>query len=381
MGTRKPKSDAIDVDSEEPVYQQLARILRQQILSGQLPPGTKLPERWIVEKYQVTRTTAHSTLYLLVAQGLVQRLPRKGAVVAGVKAGEPPFSTIPTILVKEGGFLKEPELPNHWYDRIYAGIQAMARDMGYDLRKDIVPDPVRVPLSSYVPPQPSEAGGVIVYGIHSEQYIGMFRSERVPLVAVDYWTQDLVTDCVTVDVEAEANQVVDLLVQRGHSSLGFVGLGRLAWNGPFHEYDPDIHRMLDDLRRATQRRRVEFRDEWVLLVPSPRQLDEALRGYFSTQPRPTTVLCFDMNVTAGVLKTLADLSLRCPEDISIINRGSEEVAGRPMTSIVGNPEKMGRIAVKLLAERMHGLRDYPVKLVLPSRLVLGSTTGPAPQGG
>ena len=220
---------------------------------------------------------------------------------------------------------------------------------------------------------------MIVYGIYSEQYIGMFRSENVPLVAVDYWTQDPVTDCVTVDVESEACQIVDLLMQQGHTSLGFVGLGRLAWDNRFYEYDPDIHRMLDSLHRTTRRRGLVFRDEWVLLVPNPRQLDEALRGYFSTQPRPTAVLCFDMNVTPAVLQTLADLSLRCPEDISIINRGSEQAAGRPMTSMVADPQEMGRIAVKLLAERMHGVRNYPVKLALPSRLVVGGSTGPAPR--
>ena len=32
-----------------------------------------------------------------------------------------------------------------------------------------------------------------------------------------------------------------------------------------------------------------------------------------------------------------------------------------MTSLVSDPDEMGRIAVKLLAERMHGVRDYPVK--------------------
>jgi DNA-binding LacI/PurR family transcriptional regulator/DNA-binding transcriptional regulator YhcF (GntR family) len=386
MAKNPKNSDPVRIDpqSAEPVYQQLARLLRQEILLGRLAAGSKLSERWIAQEYDVTRTTVRSTLHVLTAQGLIRRAPRKGTVVADVKAGEPRFSTMPVILAREGRYHWMPGEPprDNWFVRIYSGIQSMAQDMGYDLRKEVLGNPSRVPLDKYVPPRPSEVGGVVLYGTYDEQYIEMFRSEHVPLVTVDYWTHDLTTDCVTVDVEDEAYAIVDFLTERGHTSLGFMAMGRRIPYGTVlaHEYDPDIQRMLASLRQAVQRRRMEFRNEWVLLVPSSAySLEQAATGYLSMQPRPTAILTFSPDCGAAILATASRIGLKCPEDFSLITRGAETISDQTPTRIVSDPALMGRMAVKLLSERMHGLRTQPVKLALPPRLVVGTTTGPAPR--
>jgi DNA-binding LacI/PurR family transcriptional regulator len=268
---------------------------------------------------------------------------------------------------------------DQWYNRIYAGVQAMAREMGYKLEREVLPNPVRMPLDRYDPPAPSRVGGVILYGTYDEQYMDMFRSEGVPLVVVDYWARDLVTDCVVVDVEAEAYALVEDLAGKGHTSLGFVAVGRMAPRPEAHEYDPDVMRMLDSLRKAAQRERIEIRDEWVLLVPTREHLGHVVRGYLGTEPRPTSLLCFQPAATAAILEVMANLSLRCPEDISLVTRGGSQVGGTDVTSLVSDPEMMGRLAVKILSERMLGLRSRPVRLALVSQIVRGETTGPAPR--
>lgn len=379
MDAGTPATDAIDFGADEPVYQQLARILRRQILSAQLPAGARLPERTLARRYEVTRTTVRSTLALLGRQGLIRRAPRRGMVVADVDGGRH-FSTMPSILVREG--LLEPSgiaNSSDWYNRIYKGIQAMAHEMGYELRRETVADPIRVPLREYVAPPPAQTGGVILYGTYDEQYMGMFRSEGVPLVVVDYWTHDVTTDCVAVDVEAEAFTLADYLARNGHTSLGFIATGRMSQLREFHEYDPDIQRMLDSLRLAARRRRIELRDEWVLLVPTLGHLRHAVKGYLTTQPRPTALLCFEAGAAEAVLQAGKELDLRCPDAFSLVTRGIAAIGGRQVTSFINSPEMMGRMAVRLLSERMQGLRSQAAKLVLSSQLVLGRTAGEARQ--
>jgi DNA-binding GntR family transcriptional regulator len=59
----------------------LARALRNRILSGEIAPGTRLPELELVHSYGVARPTVREALQLLVHQGLLQRRPNHTASV------------------------------------------------------------------------------------------------------------------------------------------------------------------------------------------------------------------------------------------------------------------------------------------------------------
>ena len=57
------------------------RRLRDEILSGSLPPGTRLIEEQICQRFSISRAPLRESLRLLVQQGLVEHLPRRGARV------------------------------------------------------------------------------------------------------------------------------------------------------------------------------------------------------------------------------------------------------------------------------------------------------------
>ena len=67
----------------EPMYRQIARDLRQQIESGALPPGEKLPtEQQLSEKYQASRNTIRDAIKWLTSRALVETRPGQGTFVA-----------------------------------------------------------------------------------------------------------------------------------------------------------------------------------------------------------------------------------------------------------------------------------------------------------
>ncbi|MGQ9586057.1 MAG: MocR-like pyridoxine biosynthesis transcription factor PdxR [Anaerolineae bacterium] len=84
----------INRQSEVPAYMQLRNHLREQILRGDLSPGTRLPpEREMARRLGVSRTTIVSAYDELVAEGLVEAHVGRGTVVlapapAGVAAAE-----------------------------------------------------------------------------------------------------------------------------------------------------------------------------------------------------------------------------------------------------------------------------------------------------
>lgn len=380
MDTNAPLPEKIDSQSAEPSYQQLAKLLAQQIVRRDLEPGARLPqERDLAGQHQVSRFTVRNALDVLESQGLIQRVRGKGTFVTTAQADGRWFSTASTILLVQIGPKYMPNVgAEGYYGHIHAGVRQMARTLGLGLKVESIAGYVKVPLASYKPPRPSEVGGVILCGTFDDQYIRMFQSEGVPAVVVDYYTHDLNTDCVAIDMEAEAYVAVDHLLERGHTSLGFVAAGRMESGTDLREFDPDVWRLLDNLRRVAQRRRLAMRDEWVVLAASSRQLAPSVRELLSLRSRPTAVFCFDNGPAAACLQMISEGLARCPEDISLISRACEFDADPQVTSFISDPELMGRMAVKLLMERMSGQRQRAAKLAVAGRFARGTTTGPAP---
>lgn len=71
-----------------PVREQILDQLRGAILERRFPPGTRLNERQIVRDTGVSRTTIREALRELAAEGLVETVPNRGAVVAEISRDE-----------------------------------------------------------------------------------------------------------------------------------------------------------------------------------------------------------------------------------------------------------------------------------------------------
>ncbi|WP_026582079.1 GntR family transcriptional regulator [Bacillus sp. J33] len=59
----------------------IAEHITEQIIKGELVPGEKLIEHIYAEEYGTSRAPVREAIYLLSIEGLVERIPRKGAVV------------------------------------------------------------------------------------------------------------------------------------------------------------------------------------------------------------------------------------------------------------------------------------------------------------
>ncbi len=64
------------------LHREVALRLRQRIVEGHLAPGAKLNERELSESLRVSRTPLREAIRMLAAEGLVELLPNRGAVVA-----------------------------------------------------------------------------------------------------------------------------------------------------------------------------------------------------------------------------------------------------------------------------------------------------------
>jgi len=78
--------------SDVPVYRQLADLLRQRILSGEIGPRQPLPSgKQLVQEFGIARGTAERAINVLRSEGLARTVPGKGVFV--VPESERPASS------------------------------------------------------------------------------------------------------------------------------------------------------------------------------------------------------------------------------------------------------------------------------------------------
>jgi len=73
----------IDRFDPTPIYQQVARVVRDRIKSGELKPRDPIPsESSMVADHGIARDTARAAVALLREEGWVMTLPQRGSFVA-----------------------------------------------------------------------------------------------------------------------------------------------------------------------------------------------------------------------------------------------------------------------------------------------------------
>lgn len=75
-------TSVLPVITRRTLHDEVAAQLRALIISGELPPGQKVPEVLLCERFGVSRTPMREALKVLASENFVQLLPNRGAIVA-----------------------------------------------------------------------------------------------------------------------------------------------------------------------------------------------------------------------------------------------------------------------------------------------------------
>src|SRR5258706_13851988 len=69
-----------------PLHEEVIDQLRDRIVQGELAPGARLNERVLCEQLGISRTPLREAIKMLAAEGLVDLLPNRGAIVSRIDA-------------------------------------------------------------------------------------------------------------------------------------------------------------------------------------------------------------------------------------------------------------------------------------------------------
>ena len=226
-----------------------------------------------------------------------------------------------------------------------------------------------------------DTDGIVVIGYVDAREIHTLFPKVDNVVFVDYQPDFAGYDAVVADLEHATVNAVDYLVNRGNRKIGFLG-------GPKRQVSlegrNDRVESVEERAHAFQHhmKELDLYDESLFYLLSDWGSDfgyQAMKDILqSGRHLPDAFLVASDMLAMGVLKALGEQGIQVPEQMQVLSFNDMQGAAflhPSLTSVHIYAREMGIQAVKLLYERIHSSRDYPVSLTLPTQLMIRESTG------
>lgn len=213
-----------------------------------------------------------------------------------------------------------------------------------------------------------DIAGLVVLSLETAEMDRVAIPQRLPVVAVD--NRALPHPTVGFDQRGGANLAVAHLLSLGHRTV-------------HHVAGPQGSLQARDRKDQWQRTLLAADRE----VPEPRHGDWTLAsGYqigtrLAADPGATAIFAANDEMAAGLLRALHEAGRQVPHEVSVV--GFDDILGGylwpPLTTIHQDFAAIGESLVRLLLRQLAPSTpdDAAIESVIPARLVIRSSTGPA----
>ena len=364
-------------------YEQLKRMLLEQVTSGRLKPGDMLPpEVDLAQQMGVARNTVRQAMRELELQNLIRRVRGKGTIVCEPTGGSPTKQAAGQLFG-----LALPELRAGMYQSLQAGMaNAMATesanmivcDSGQDLYQQIdvmlqlvhrgVSGIAMVPITSAHTP------------LH---HLSVLKQIKMPLVFCHRRIEGISAPLVGFSPFDMGHVAGQALAEHGHRRLAMIFSHRADSSGE------RIRGVRDAIAHAGGQVPEEFIyfDTSLRSDPLPPGLEDRLLEQLKAMlahPNPPTGIVVSADRLAGLTcLALQKLGKSVPGDVSVIGFGDRSnrnmVLPVELTSVTVDEWKLGQLAFETLAQIQHGERSMDDKqdLWMPMEVSPGRSVGPA----
>jgi LacI family transcriptional regulator len=198
------------------------------------------------------------------------------------------------------------------------------------------------------------------------------ESRRIPTVLLGRTLEGDGLDAVTIDNFAASYHATSYLIDLGHKRIG-------AITGPRH-LSTGLAR-IEGMESAMSAKGLTVEPRFVRSGDFREEVAySAARALLEEPERPTALYVANGLMALGVMRAIADIGLRCPEDVSVAS--TDNIPGirglRPNLTRTEHPiVEMVNEAVRLLVDRMkRGDTTEARHVVFPSALVVGDSCAP-----
>lgn len=264
------------------------------------------------------------------------------------------------------------DLANPFYARMVSSAEAAVAAWGYSLvlfNSDEKPEIERRVLARI---RTLGCDGAVVVPVGAADQYRQREFDDLPTVLLGRSITGEPVDTVTIDNPSAGRQATNYLLDLGHTRIGSIsgpmqvstGKGRL--DGMLEAMAArGLAPLPGDVRSG------EFREDAAYSVA---------RDILGQPDRPTALYVANGVMAIGVMRAIADLGLRCPEDISIASTDTISGVGglKPRLTRTEHPvADMTNTALRMLVERIDGkVSVAPRHIVFQPALVVGESCAP-----
>lgn len=211
----------------------------------------------------------------------------------------------------------------------------------------------------------SSVDGIIFADIdQNEEQLDRIINEGIPCIVMNTYIKELPVSCVSVDNYNAARNVVEYLLNLGHTDIATI-TGELRIQAGMDR--------LDGYVKALKQKGITPKAGYIQYGDfGPESAREPARKLLSMKDRPTAIFAASDMMATTVVEVAWSLGLRVPEDLSIVGFDDSPLAshGRiPLTSVRQPLSDMGTIAVEIIHKIIQGKQKSPRKILLPTELI------------
>jgi len=362
----------LDSNSSEPLYLQLANLLRSRILNEELHVNDRIePELELSTKYGLSRGTVREALVLLEEEGLLSRIQGKGTFVLH-KILRDKTNIIGVIM---------PYLQDQMIVRILLGIETHLQENGYNLILSHSNSDLKLEQKQLERFKNQGAAGIILFPTslqEENELISGILDDDYPLVLVDRRISGRKTDFVGIDNYEGAYKAVESLLEAGHQSIACI-------------VPPDRPTSIIDRIRGYE---AAMQDKGLFPLAAVSLAGSGTTGsdgipYYSASDlapverlmnlhsAPDALFCGNDFIAIGIMHYLNEKGIKIPEDISIFGFDNISWAAFPSVqlSTVSQPSvEIGRSAASFMLARIKNPEIPPQTALLHGNIVLRTSS-------
>ena len=262
-----------------------------------------------------------------------------------------------------------PSLSISFYARIISGIQQVAYQENYTL---LLMSPLGEKSDDYqflcTQMLQRRVDGIILNPIPSVRNIAKFtRSCGIPVIQIQNHIDSFGSDYVQVANAESAKEAVYALYRSGCRKIAMVSHSRIC---------EEIADRETGFLAAMKEMRPDYKP---VVMESSVEIPDAKRvvgRMLAEHPEIDAIFAASDYAGLGAAQAALELGRRIPEDLSIIGFDNLEIAAQqlvyPLSTVDQPKEEIGRIAMKMMIDRLNGRPTG--SRVLPASLILRSTT-------
>jgi DNA-binding LacI/PurR family transcriptional regulator len=363
--------------NNDTLYNQLFTHFKEQILSGSLPAGLKLPTELELSKtYQLSRGTVRLALSNLENEGLLERVQGRGTFVrANVPAT--PENANPNSRERRIGLVLNRPVTAQISLEIMVGVEQAIKARGYQLSFAYCEENQEQQYQDITRLLEDQVAGLIIFPVsdkETDKSIELLRSKNVPFVLVDRYLPQFDSDYVVVDNVGGAYRATQHLLILGHRNIGF-------WiNNVETLHTTSVRSRWEGYCKALEEYHIPYDEKLIFQQPKPGEgnLQAEFEKFVTLPNKPTAIFAVNDYLALEILQAAQRVGIKVPDDLALIGFDDSSFSSHlnpPLTTVSQPLLDIGFRAGDLIINRINGLAGPYKHLVLPTNLVIRESCG------